>query len=174
MAEGRGRLIAEPAAAAALAEPPERVSNRRRPWRGVAETAGWSLLFAALIVAWARWQTGAFSLVWPYLQGERLLFDPPHVVIDDAPAGAIVERTVRVLNRSSSDVKLLGSQPSCGCITLDEFPMTVEAGRVHLLHLKIGVPSEGGRFEHTVKLFSNRKGYEERVLVVSGNTRIPR
>ncbi|MGE0377603.1 MAG: DUF1573 domain-containing protein [Planctomycetaceae bacterium] len=170
MAEGQGQSIAEPGAAAALAETPQPATGRKRPWRSIAETLGWVAVFAALIAGWARWQTGSFSLVWPYLQGERLLFDPQHVVIDNAPAGTIVERSVRVLNRSSTDVTLLGSQPSCGCITLDEFPIKISPGPEHLLKLKIGIPSQPGPFEHTVKVFSNEEEARQFVITLSGTS----
>ncbi len=140
----------------------------RRPWRSLAETAGWVSLFAALFAGWAWYQTGSLSLIAPYLQGERLLFDPLHVVIDNAPPETVVERSVRVLNRSSSSVKLLGSQPSCGCITLDDFPITVPTGQDYTLTLKIGVPSDPGPFENSVKLFADLGGYDSTVLMISG------
>jgi hypothetical protein len=169
--QGQGQSIAETGAAAALAETPQPAAGRKQPWRGIAETLGWTAVFAALIVGWARWQTGSFSLVWPYLQGERLLFDPLHVVIDNAPAGTIVERSIRVLNRSFSDVKLVGSQPSCGCITLNEFPVVIPAGGDYTLTLKIGIPDEPGSFEHTVKLFTDAAGYGPVIALVSGSAK---
>ncbi|MGE4002613.1 MAG: DUF1573 domain-containing protein [Planctomycetaceae bacterium] len=168
MAEGQGQSIAETGAAAALAETPQRAAGRKRPWRSIAETLGWVAVFATLIAGWARWQAGSFSLVWPYLQGERLLFDPLHVVIEGVPGGTIVERTVRVLNRSSSDVKLLGSQQSCGCITLDEFPISIPVGGHYDLLIRFGVPVDSGEFDHTVKVFCDCDGYDAVTLTVSG------
>ncbi len=79
----------------------------RRLGRQLAETVGWIGLFAALFGGWAWYQTGSLSRIAPYLQGERLLFDPLHVVIDDAKAETVVKRLVRVLNRSSSSITLL-------------------------------------------------------------------
>ncbi len=144
-------------------------ASPRRWARPLAETVGWIGLFAALFAGWAWYQTGTLSLIAPYLKGERLLFDPLHVVIDNAPAETIVERSVRVTNLASGDAKLVGSQVSCGCITLDVFPITIPVGATHDLKLKIGVPSASGPFEHTVKIFSDFEGYDSIVLTVSGS-----
>ncbi len=147
--------------------PPASASPRR--WaRPLAETVGWIGLFAALFVGWAWYQTGTLSLIAPYLKGERLLFDPLHVVIDNAPAETVVERTVHVLNRTSSPVTLLGSQPSCGCITLNRFPVEIPAGQGYELQLKVGIPSASGRFEHTIKMFTTHQGSRSYVITVSG------
>ena len=63
-------------------------------------------MFAVLAgVAW--WNSGSFDLALPWLQGERVLFEPTQVVFDHASPGTVAERMIRVVNLSSHPVRLL-------------------------------------------------------------------
>lgn len=132
-------------ASAGGSPPPAQPQSR---WRGLLEIALLACLFTSVIVGWAWWTTGSYSLVWPYLQGQRLLFDPLEVVINDASPGSTIERSVRVVNLTGTKVTLLGSRQSCGCITLDEFPIEIENGDLYQVKLRFIIPPESGEFEH--------------------------
>jgi hypothetical protein len=110
------------------------------------------------------------ALVGPYLAGQRLLFEPTHVVLGPIPKGTqVIEREIRVVNTASTDLRLLGSQKSCGCIALDEFPITIPAGKEQKLRLKIGMPREPVSFEHSIKFFSDDKAMSVVVVTISGS-----
>ena len=74
-----------------------------------------------------------------------------------------------MVNLSSRPLTLLGSQPSCGCISLDDFPIVVPAGKPHVLTLKIGVSDKPEPFEYFVKFFSDDPGFSPVVVTVSGS-----
>ena len=135
----------------------------------VAQVAGISVLFAVALFGYAWWQTGSVELVRPWLGGERLLFEPTRVVLGDVPKSEIIERQLRVVNLSSHPLTLLGSQPSCGCISLDDFPIVVPPGKEHHLKLKIGTSASSGSFEHHIKFFSDERGYTSVVVTISGS-----
>ena len=134
----------------------------------VIQVAAIALLLGAVVVGFARWRTGSMGRVWPYLAGQRLLIEPMHLELGDVGKGESLERELRVLNLGSKPVKLLGSQNSCGCVSLDDFPIEVPGGAELSLRLGIGTPSEPSVFEHTVKLFSSERGYTTVVVTVSG------
>ena len=113
---------------------------------------------------------GSMGRVWPYLAGQRLLIEPMHLELGDVGKGKSLERELRVLNLGSKPVKLVGSQSSCGCMSLDDFPIEVPGGGELSLRLGIGTPSKPSVFEHTVKLFSSERGYSVVVVTVSGES----
>jgi len=80
-----------------------------------------------------------------------------------------VERELRVINTGSDAIRLLGAQKTCGCIALDEFPITVPAGKERYLRVKIGMPREPSPFEHSIKFFFDARGYSSVVVKVSGS-----
>jgi len=144
---------------------------RTASWRSfILQVTGITLLFIGLVVGHAFWRTGSLAFVWPYLAGQRLLFEPTHLVLSEIPKGTqVVEREIRVVNAASTDLRLLGSQKSCGCIAMDHFPITVLAGKERKLRLKIGMPREPASFEHFVKFFSDDKAASTVVVTVSGD-----
>ena len=147
----------------------EKVAPSSRTLPRVAQVAGISVLFAAALFGFAWWRTGSVKLVRPWLRGERLLFEPTRVVLGDVPKSEIIERQLRVVNLSSHPLTLLGSQPSCGCISLDDFPIVVPPGQEHHLKLKLGTSASSGPFEHSIKFFSDEPGYTSVVVTVSGS-----
>ena len=67
-----------------LEEPSERsvatVAKKSRTLPVVVPVAGIAVLFAAALLGFAWWQTGSVELVRPWLQGQRLLFEPTRIV----------------------------------------------------------------------------------------------
>jgi hypothetical protein len=142
-------------------------------WRSfILQVSGIALILIGLLLGHARWRTGSMALVWPYLAGQRILFQPTHVVLGAVPKGTqVVEREIRVVNVASTDLRLLGSQKSCGCIAVDEFPIVVPAGKETGLRLKIAMPREPISFEHSIKLFSEDPVRSSAVVTISGVVR---
>jgi hypothetical protein len=85
------------------------------------------------------------------------------------PAGKIIDRHIRVVNLSSSPLTLTGAQQSCGCITLNEFPITIHPGGEQRLELKIGVSRKPGPFTEAIKVFSDDQGSSSFVVKVTGS-----
>ena len=127
-----------------------------------------SSLFAVGLFGFAWWQAGSVVFVWPWLRGDLLVFEPARIDFGQVQKAQILERQLRVANLSSKALTLQGSQPSCGCISLDEFPILVPVGKTHLLTLKIGTPEKSGSFEHFIKFFSDQPGYSSVVITVTG------
>ncbi len=125
-------------------------------------------LFAAAFVGHAWWQAGSLGHVIPYVRGEHLLFDPQSILIVNTPGNTVAERVILVSNLTSSPVTLLGSQKSCGCIAMEVFPIVVPANGAYELKLQVGVP-DTGKFDHSLKVFSDYDGYHTTLITVSGN-----
>ena len=144
---------------------------RTSSWRSfIPQVTGITLLFLSVLVGHACWRTGSMTLVWPDWAGKRLLFEPTHLVLGSIPSGTkVLEREIRVVNAASTDLRLLGSQASCGCIAMDEFPIAIPAGSERRLHLKIGMPREPKSFQHSIKFFSDDRGYSSVVVMVTGS-----
>ncbi len=152
--------------------PPDSVQSApRQRWAFLLQILLLTGLFSLLIYGWAWWVTGSPSLVGPYLQGRRLLFDPAEIVIQDAEPGATIVRKVHVLNLTGNRATLLGSLPSCRCLTLDEFPIEIEPGQSRDLSIRTRIPSKPGEFAHTIRLFSNTGNTEAYLLAVRGNVK---
>ena len=134
----------------------------------VIQVAAIALLLGAVVVGFARWRTGSMGRVWPYLAGQRLLIEPMHLELGDVGKGKSLERELRVLNLGSKPVKLVGSQSSCGCVAMDEFPIVIPAGADYALKLKIGTSDKSGPFAHTVKFFSDAPGHMSVIVTVTG------
>jgi len=131
------------------------------------QVVGITLLMGAALAGYARWQTGSSNLVWPWLNGQRLLFAETQIDLGNVEQQEIMERKIRVANLSSEPLTLLGSQKSCGCIAIDEFPIA-PAGEDYQLQLKIGTSNKPGPFEHTIKFFTDESGYTSEIVTVKG------
>ncbi len=148
------------------AAPQVRSSSR---WSVTLQVCGIAVVFLSALAGHALWRTGSPGLVWPYLAGQRLFFEPTQMTLGEVPRGTQeVQREVRVLNAGSNAIRLLGAQRSCGCIALDEFPITVPAGEEKSLRLKIGMPREPAPFEHSIKFFSDERGSSSVVVKIDG------
>lgn len=150
-------------------EPPvAKVAAKSRTLPFIAQVVAMSALFAVGMFGFAWWQAGSVDLVWPWLRGDRLVFEPTRIDCGDVLKSAIIEKPIRVVNLSSKPLSLLGSQESCSCITLGEFPVVIPPGKEHHLKLKIGVSQNAGPFEHSIKFFSDDRGYSTAVVTISG------
>lgn len=136
--------------------------------RFVIQVAAIALLLGAALIGFARWRTGSMGRVWPYLAGQRLFIEPVPVDLGDVEKSSVLERELRVLNLGSRPLTLLGSQRSCGCISLDKFPIVVPARGGCTLKLEVGTSNKSGPFTHTIKFFSDAPGRLSVVVPVTG------
>lgn len=136
--------------------------------RFVIRVAAIALLLGAALAGFARWRTGSMGRVWPYLAGQRVFIEPMPVDLGDVEKSSVLERELRVLNLGSRPLTLLGSQRSCGCISLDDFPIVVPARGGCTLNLEISMSNKSGPFRHTIKFFSDAPAHLSVVVPVSG------
>lgn len=160
--------VAEPALNHPTETPVVKSTTNSRKLSFVLQIAAMSGLFVVGLSGFVWWYTGSVELVWPWLRGDRLVFAPTRIDFGQVPKAQILEKTIRVTNLSSRSLTLLGSQPSCGCISLDEFPIVVQTGKTHVLRLKIGTSDQSGPFEHFIKFFSDEPNHSLTVLSVTG------
>lgn len=139
----------------------------------VLQVFGITLVLAAVVVGFARWQTGSNENVWPYLQGQRLFIYPTHIDLGEVATGgaAEIEKVVRVVNLSSNDLTLVGSQASCGCVALEQFPIVIAAQGEHRLRMRILVSGKEGSFNQRIKVFSDDRGYTSTTISVAATIR---
>ena len=123
----------------------------------------------ALCLFWyASWKTGSFQLAWPYLQGQKLVIRPQFLNLGVRPRKSVAESSVEIANIGSQVVTLVGAQPSCGCLTVSEFPIEIPPGTSHTLLLKLSTLGEAGNINHTVKIFSDCPQHTISQITVSG------
>ena len=151
--------------------PVAKATGKSRTLPFIAQVAAMSALFAVGLSGFAWWQAGSVELMWPWLRGDRLVFETTRIDFGQVAKSQILERRFRVVNLSSKPLTLLGSQPTCSCISLDEFPIVLPAGQPHVLTLKIGTPERSGAFEHFIKFFSDDPSSSSVVVTVTGSVR---
>ena len=144
---------------------------RTSRFSSVAQVAGIMVLLLAAIFGYGRWRTGSFDLVWPWIAGQQLLFSPTRIELGQVGKNEILERRIRVVNVSSKPLSLLGSQKSCGCIGLDEFPIEIAPGESRELRLRIATGVTPGSFAHSIKFFFDEQGYSHVIVPVTGTIR---
>ena len=128
-----------------------------------------TLLIGCTFLGIGWWRSGGMATSWAYLQGERLIFTPANIIIENAKPGDTVERTIVVKNLSSKTVTLIGSQESCGCITLNDFPIKIKPHSQFDLRLKIGIPNKAEGFDNFVKVFTDMEGMLSVEINITGN-----
>jgi len=130
-----------------------------------------TLLIGCTFLGIGWWRSGGMATSWAYLQGERLIFTPANIIIDNAKPNEVIERTVLVRNLSNETVTLLGSQKSCGCITLNDFPIEIKPHQRYELTIKIDIPKKPEPIDNFVKVFTDLEGMASVTIKVSGNVK---
>ncbi|HUE13088.1 MAG TPA: hypothetical protein VMR25_02885 [Planctomycetaceae bacterium] len=113
------------------------------------------IVLLGITAGWAYFRSGSWVLVLPYLSGERLLVEPTTVRLGEQKPGTVAEFQVRVLNATPGDVRLLGAQKTCSCITVDDLPLLIPAGHSLELQFQVHIASTTGVMRHSVKFFTD-------------------
>jgi len=129
---------------------------------------GLALLFGSTIFMFAWWQAGSMAAARPWLRGQRLIIEPTHISFEKFGKGTQIERTINVTNLSTVSQTIFGSQRSCGCLSVDEFPFELAAGDKRKLTLRMQVSDHAGEFEYTVKFFTSEQDHSPTVVAVTG------
>ena len=127
-----------------------------------------AMFMLATLFGYGRWRTGSSDLVWPWLMDRQLVFSPAQFELGNVSPNQLIEEQIRVSNVSSRPLSIIGSQKSCGCIGLDEFPIEIAAGESQKLRIKIMAAKTAGKFEHHVKFFTNSSSGNVEVVTVAG------
>jgi len=127
-----------------------------------------AMIMLAMLFGYGRWRTGSFHMVWPWLMGRQLVFSPIQIELGSLSPNQMIEKQIRVNNVSSTQLSILGSQKSCGCIGLDEFPIEIDGGESQDLRIRIVAGKTAGEFEHHVKFFTNSSSGNVEVVTVAG------
>ncbi|MEZ6034945.1 MAG: DUF1573 domain-containing protein [Planctomycetaceae bacterium] len=135
----------------------------------IAQVAAIAVVMLSSVFCYGTWRTGSINLVWPWLMGRELLFSPMSIELGDVSETPVVETKIRVINVSAKRLSVLGSQRSCVCIGLDEFPVEIAPGETRDLRIKIGTAKTAGRFEHHIRFFVNDGRYTEVEVKIIGD-----
>ena len=156
---------------AAVASPTDFATPKRSALRigPLLTTSTMALAFAAAYAGYAWCETGSAHMILPYVQGQRVLFDPLTVTLSDVPSASRIEHAVNISNCSSSEVKLIGAKSGCSCVTLDEFPIRIPPGESYSLAIRIATPEGPSDFEHTIPVFLENSGYQKVVVKIFGH-----
>ncbi len=74
------------------------------------------------------------------------------VHVGTVPAGATVERTLRVVNLSAEPVQVALAESSCNCARVIGLPATVEVGATIELSVQVTVGDKVGEFRQSARL----------------------
>ncbi len=151
---------------------PAAVENRLG-MRLVVEIAIGTLLLFLLIFGCAAYYAGSVGRAWPYLMGQRLFVSTRRLDLGSVLSGTELKESVRLINRSSEPLRILGARKSCSCITLDSFPLQVPAGGYHDLQLKLRVPElqpgVPSALSQSVELYVEDQRLTQYKIVLSGS-----
>ena len=150
---------------------PEVAPNARRSSRvsSAVQVVMITIFMLAIFFSYGWWRTGALASIWPWLIGQQLLFTPTQIELGNVSPNQVIEKQIRVINVSSKALSIVGSQKSCGCIGLDEFPIELAPGERHLLAIKIASGTKTGRFSHSIKFFCNGEHWSTVSVAVTGS-----
>ena len=152
--------------------PPQLVSSQQPIYSNrfgfVVQVSAMALLAFSAIWGYAYWKTKSLELVVLWLNGERLLIEPTTIDLGSVPANQIIDKQIRVINLSSQDMTLFGSHESCSCLSLDEFPITLEPGTERQLSIRMSTAKDLGLFDHSVTFFTNDPKRSSTMVSISG------
>lgn len=147
-----------------------RSKSRQFSWNPAMQYAVAGLLVVSTITAYGRWQSGSWHCVVPYLLGSDVVIFPSSVDLGDISGKRIVEFDITATNLASEEIQLQGCQKSCGCLTVDEFPVMLQPAVSHKLRIKIGEPRKAEDFSHTLTFFTSSDRSPAIVVKVVGST----
>lgn len=133
---------------------------------------GWflgALILVSLVLCYAAYRAGSFSRALPYLAGQRFFVVESEINLGEVACGADVDSVIRLLNRGSVPVNIVGARKSCGCILLGSFPMEVPAGADSAIEFRMHAPEGPGVFSHTIVLFVADQGVSSTQITLTGS-----
>ena len=140
--------------------------------RATGEVLFLAAVLMGLLLVTVRLHCGSWELVVPYLRGERLIVLDREIDLGEQPPGAVVERSIRVVNLTDSDVRILGAQRSCNCMALDAFPLSMAVGSERAFRVRMAVPLDEGMYSHTIKFFTDWASRPWFVVTVRGRVSV--
>jgi len=123
-----------------------------RPWSvlGVLVT----VIIVACVLAWAKYQFGSLSTARAFLRGQAVVLYPETIKIQ---GGQSTTKSVVIQNNSLDEIVLLGTRPTCDCLVLGTFPMTIPPLKSHEISVRFSSNSEDARenAQHGVLIYTN-------------------
>ncbi len=128
----------------------------------VATKSGYRFHILVLLVAlfaplgtylYAAYRTQSLGLAWQFIQGQRLLINPEHVDLGSVAENTEIETTIRVVNLGAMVRNLLGARRSCGCITIEDFPLEIPANDEKLIRVKLHTSATEKYFNHALTFY---------------------
>lgn len=113
--------------------------------RGLAAPLVLAGLGVAGLLAWSYWQFGSLSMAMAYVSGYALVPESATLDAGDAPAGKDTKVQFRLRNVSGRPVRVVGAKSDCGCVAVDDLPLTVDARQAAEMRLRFSPrPTEVG------------------------------
>jgi hypothetical protein len=133
---------------------------RHRALRFTATILALSILVFCSIIGWAYSRTGSARLIPRFLNGERLIVDPRNITLGDVRQGTTAQCSIHVVNATGAEMKLLGAQRTCACITVNDFPLSIPPSSDRELPLTLNVGERSGELDESVKFFTDYAGLQ--------------
>lgn len=134
---------------------------KSREWlTSVAVLAGTVCGGAVLVALGGLFSFGSFSDAVAYFQGYRVVPVERVVSLSRAVVGQRATFAFRLRNLSGQPVRVVGADASCGCVAVDDLPLTIDPGTDVEMRAWF-VPAErdlGNTIEHTIGLFLDIDG----------------
>jgi len=125
-------------------------------WRRIRRLNLVAPLLAVVLVSLVSWR-GIDLLSQPR---ELIRVEPSAKFACDAREGEVVTAPFTVRNISSSPVRVMGAEATCGCMVAQGLPISLGPGEVGKISLRVvvGPPGADGVFARTTHLFIDRDG----------------
>jgi hypothetical protein len=134
---------------------------------------GWflgTLAVGSLVLSYSAYRAGSFTRALSFMMGQRLFVSETKIDLGEVVCGNEVEVMINLRNCGSEPISIAGMRQSCGCISLDSFPIEVEASSTHPVQIKIKVPKDQGEFTHTVEFYAVGQQLSSFQIFVSGKS----
>jgi hypothetical protein len=124
------------------------------------------LLVAVYAIVW-RW-VGTPEAAWALLHGDEVAVIPATLDVGDCRAGDEKVLALRVVNLTSSPVRLTGVYTSCSCIVSSSLPAILEPRGESTLRLTVHATGERGRFARQAVLYTDSTASPQLLVLVVG------
>jgi hypothetical protein len=129
-----------------------REENRRRMGTGKATQLLGSRIVGCLVLSGAillvvyaalAWCFGSASVAWAFIVGRTYVVSPQLVDLGDCQGGTHREGSFTIRNLSARPIRVVGWQAVCGCVSMDDLPVAIDAWGSRDLCVRVTLSSDG-------------------------------
>lgn len=126
------------------------------------------------LVGWSWIYFGSIPRALAYASGDRLLADAKTKSFGTAESGVDQTVSFRLTNMSNHPITLIGAKTTCGCLVIEELPLTITPGRDHSFKVLVLTNLKSGDFVQLIDLYTDQLTGASTSLKIVGHLNKPK